>query len=149
MIIETTLNIRKHVLEKINHAAKQKGIPRVELIIILFKMVMEDTSEHVRHGKRIKYQSRKGHGEWHTFHIKLRPNDYECLLDLRKFLKMSVSHILTYAIDKYLNKLMKTRTADNYHFTNYIILKETIDGIQTWRLIWGIPRNLKILFHEY
>ncbi len=149
MIIETTINIQKQLLEKITYAAQLKGISRIELIILLFKKTMEDAPKHVRHGKRIEYQSRHNHGEWHTFHIQLRPNDYECLLDLRKLFKMSVSLILTYAINKYLDKLMKIKITDNYHYTNYLILKERIDGILCWKLIWGFPRNLKMLIHDY
>ncbi len=149
MSIETTLNIEKILLEIITHAAEQKGISRIEFIILLLKMVMKDAQNHVRHGKRIEYQSRQNHGVWCTLHIQLRPNDYEYLLDLRKLLKMSVSHILAYAIDKYLDTLKKSRITDNYHYTNYMILKETIDGILCWKLFWGIPRNLEIFLHEY
>ncbi|MBP7738741.1 MAG: hypothetical protein KA369_22390 [Spirochaetes bacterium] len=149
MIIETTLNIQNHLLKKINNAAHRKGLSRIELIILLFKKVMDDTPHHVCHGKRIKYQSRNNHGIWNTLHIRLRPNDYECLLDLRKLLKMSVSHILAMAVDKYLDELMKTTIKDKYHFTNYILIKETINGILCWKLIWGFPANMGILFHDY
>lgn len=149
MKIETTLNIQDHLLVKISHAAQRHGIHRIELIIRLFKMVMADAPKYVRNGKRVEYQSRHNHGTWHAFHLQLRPNDYECLLDLRKLLKMSVSHILAYAIDKYLDILMKRKVTDNYHLTNYMILKETIDGILCWKLIWGFPRSLNLLIHDY
>jgi len=149
MIIETTLNIQDILLEKITLTAELKGISRTEVIIHLLKMVMKDAPKHVRNGKRIEYQSRHNHGIWRTLHIQIRPNDYECMLDLRKFLKMSVSHILAYAINKYLDRLIKSRITENYHYTNYLLLKDDIEGIPCWKLIWGIPRNLEILFHEY
>jgi hypothetical protein len=149
MRIETTLNIKIHLLDKINYAAKYHGIHRIELIILLFKMVMKDAPKYIRYGKRVEYQSRHNNGAWHAFHIQLRPNDYECFLDLRKLLKMSVSNILAFAIDKYLDILMRKRVTDNYHITNYLILKETIDGIQCWKIIWGFPRNFDMLIHDY
>jgi hypothetical protein len=149
MKIETTLNIQNHLLEKITYAAQNQGIYRIELIILLFKMVMQDAPKYLRNGKRVEYQSRHNHGTWHAFHIQLRPNDYECLLDLRKLLKMSVSHILAYAIDKYWDILMKRKATDNYHFTNYLIFNEKIDGIICWTLFWGFPRNLNKLKHNY
>ena len=62
---------------------------------------------------------------------------------------MSVSHILAMAIDKYLDESMKTTIKDKYHFTNYIILKDSINGILCWKLIWGFPANMEILFHDY
>ncbi len=149
MIIETTLNIQNHLLKTINDAAHKKGLPRTELIILLFKRVMDEIPRNICHGKRIKYQSRYNHGPWNTLHIRLRPNDYECLLDLRKLLKMSVSHILAMAINKFLDELIHTIIKEKYHFTNYIILHESINGIQCWKLLWGIPINMKILFHDY
>ena len=66
------------------------------------------------------------------------------LLDLRKILKLSVSGILALAVNKYLPSLMKENNSDNYHFQNYIIGKETIDGIICWRLVWGYtPKIIK------
>lgn len=143
MIIDTTFHLQNYLVEKINRAAKQKGISRTELIIFLIKKVMDNTPEHVHYGRRIKYQSRYNHDAWRTFHTRLRQNDYECILDLRKLFKMSASLILTCAIKEYLDELIEA-AIDNYHYTNYLIIKETIDGIQSWRLIWGFPRNLEL-----
>jgi len=83
---------------------------------------MKDAPKHVRNGQRIKFQSRHNHGVWRTLHIQIRPNDYECMLDLRKLLKMSVSHILAYAINRYLDKLIKSKITDNIIQTTYYLI---------------------------
>ncbi len=44
------------------------------------------------------------------------------MLDLRKLLKMSVSHILAYAINRYLDKLIKSKITDNIIQTTYYLI---------------------------
>ena len=77
----------------------------------------------------------------------MRADEYEYFLDLRKILKMSVSLIVAYAVEKFLDMLMKENNTDNNRYRNYIIAREVIDNIICWKLIWGFPRNLKKLLH--
>jgi hypothetical protein len=148
MFIETTLNIRNTSLEKIHRAAQLSGKTQTEVIVILIKQMMNDSRNQVRCGKRVQYQDRNENDVWHIFHLQLRPDDYEYFLDLRKLLKMSVSLILTRAVEKYIKKLMATKFTDNYQYKNYIIAREVIDNVICWKLIWGYPYNIgAILLH--
>ncbi len=140
--METTLNIRSDILMQITETARIRGITRSEIIIILLKKVMTDTSAPDSLWKMVKYQNRIKTGGWHRFHLNLRPDDYEYFLDLRKLLKMSVSLILSYAVEKYLHKFLRKEFTDNYRYKNYVIIKEYIDTIPCWKLIWGYPPNL-------
>jgi hypothetical protein len=83
-------------------AAQSRGVSRSEMIAILIKKVMDDLSIQGRMGKLVQYQERRKRSEWHKFHWYVREDDYEYFLDLKKLLKMSVSLILAYAVDKYL-----------------------------------------------
>ncbi len=141
--METTLNMHIDVLEKITRAAQKRGISRSKLIVQLIKNVMHDIPDPGRMGRLVKYQERSRPENWHTFHIHLRIDDYEYLLDLRKLLKMSVSSILVYAVETYLGKLMNTKGTDNNRYKNYIIMRELIDDIICWKFIWGFPPNLE------
>jgi hypothetical protein len=97
----------------------------------------------------VQYQGRRSSPEWRVFHIQVREDMYEYWLDLRKLLKMSVSLILAHAVKKFLCKLMKINSTDNYLCKNYIIIKEIIDSVIVWKFIWGYPPNLeKFLNHE-
>ncbi len=58
---------------------------------------------------------------------------------------MSVSSILAYALQKYGNKLMNIKITDNYLYKNYMIIRELIDNIICWRLIWGYPPHVEKL----
>lgn len=140
--METTLNIHSDILEKINRAADKSGIARSEMILFLIKKAMDDIVNPENIGKMVKYQKRSKPVEWHTFHLQVRWDDYEYLLDLRKLLKMSVSLILAYVVSKYLCAEKKVCITDNYRYKNYIIAKEVIDDIICWKFIWGYPHRL-------
>jgi hypothetical protein len=143
--METTLNIRTDINEKINRAAQLKDISRSELITILIKKVMDDISNPGRIGRLVQYQERRSQGAWHTFHFYLKEDDYEYFLDLRKLLKIWVSLILAYAVERFLEMIMKGNSTDNNRYQNYVIIKEIIDDLICWKLIWGFPPNIKKL----
>jgi len=141
--METTLNIRIDIYEKIMMTARLKGVSCSEIIIVLIKKMMDEISDPGRMGRLIQYQERCMPADWHTFHLSAREDEYEYLLDLRKLLKMSVSLILACAVDKFLDKIRKGKITDNNRYRNYIIIKEAIDEIICWRFIWGFPPNLR------
>lgn len=141
--MKTTLNIRNDILLKITRAARSKGVSRSDMIVLLIKKAMDDISDPVRIGTMVQYQQRSRPDDWHTFHVRLRMDEYEYLLDLRKLLKMSVSLILAYVVKKFLGEIMKSNLSDNYQYKNYIVIKELIENIPCWKFIWGYPPNIE------
>jgi hypothetical protein len=147
--METTLNIRADILEQITSAANSNSISCSEMIALLIQQVTADIAEPVRIGRMVQYQGRRSSQDWHVFHVQVREDMYEYWLDLRKLLKMSVSLILAYAVKKFLCKLMKINSTDNYLCKNYIIIKEVIDSVIVWKFIWGYPPDLgKLVNHK-
>ena len=140
--MDTTLHIRIEILEQITRAADYYNVSRSQVIALLMKKVADETVRPCRIGRKVKYQTRRLSGEWRKIHVQFREDAYEYCLDLRKLLKMSVSFILAYAVEKYLEKLMTQKTPDNYRFTSYIIAKEVIDSVKIWKFIWGMPPDL-------
>ncbi|MFC1669698.1 hypothetical protein ACFL20_04845 [Spirochaetota bacterium] len=141
--IETTININKHLLGKINSASRLMGKSKTEIIVILLKKVMVEGSSNVKICRSVKYQDCDEKKNWHTFHIVLKSDEYEYFLDLRKILKMSVSFIVAYAVRKYLKSFLKSGFTDNNSFQNYILAREDADGIIYWLMFWGVPKNLE------
>lgn len=141
--METTLNIHARILNQIARAAELKGLSRSEMIVILIKKVMDEKWKSLPVGRMVKYQDKGSPGDWHAFHLQLREDDYEYFLDLRKLLKMSVSLILAYAVDKYLQQLITGDITDNYRFIHYVVVKELVENIICWRFYWGCPPTLK------
>lgn len=140
--METTLNIHSDIYEKLAKAAKSAGISRSEMIIILIKKTMDDIHDPARMGIMVRYQNRRKPEEWRRIHVELRIDDYEYFLDLRKLLKMSVSLILAYAVQKYLPTLFNNFT-DNNRYKNYIVIREIIENVVCWRFFWGYPYNIE------
>lgn len=143
--METTLNIHVDLLKTLSLAAQSHRVSRSELAVILIKMLMNDIPEPIRPWKMVQYQKKADKHLWRRLHVQLREDDYEYLLDLRKLLKMSVSRLLAYAIRKFLKMLMKNTIIDNYQHHNYIVIREIIDNIISWRFIWGYPRSIEKL----
>jgi hypothetical protein len=141
--METTLNMDIDVLQQIKQAAREKNTTCSEMIIILLNRVMDDTHSPFFLVKMVQYQESKGPGNWHRFHIQLRPDEYEFFLDLRKLLKMSVSLILAFAVKKYLKILIKTNSTDNYLHKNYMMIREFVDNIKCWKFYWGYPPHIE------
>jgi hypothetical protein len=142
--METTLNMRTDILAMISRVAKSKGISRSSVIIFLIKKVMADVPDALPMGRMVRYQERRGSGEWRVVHVRVSEYEYEYMVDLRKLLKMSVSLICAYAVEKYLKKPLRRQIADNYpFFMNYMVTKEIIDNIISWRIIWGYTPNIE------
>jgi hypothetical protein len=137
--MKTTINIRKETLNTLTEFAKSNGMSRSELIALLLKKVMGSISNPGRFGTLVRYQKRARPADWHKFHVRFRPDDYEYFLDLRRLVKMSVSCILQYAVEKYLPTLYENKSGDNYLYTNYVLSKEIIQDVICWRLMWGYP----------
>jgi hypothetical protein len=150
MLIETTMHVHKSILEMLEKSSETTGRARTYMIKLLMQRVMRDNQKLLKSYSIIKYQERDLKENWHRIHIILNEYEYEYFLDMRKFFKMSVSFILAYAVMRYLDEVMnellkKNINADNYHYINYVFIKETVYGIVCWKIYWGIPTHLTAL----
>ncbi len=143
--METTINIRLEILEKIKETAVAKGISCSKMIRILMQKVMGEDMQYVRMGRLVQYQKKRRKEEWHKFHVTWREDEYEYYTDLRKMLKRSVSLILAYAVKRYLQEIINDKSTDNYRaqYSNYVVVRENIGNIICWKLIWGYPPHIE------
>ncbi len=149
MIVETTINIHKNVLEMLNRGAASTGRTKTFIIKLLMQRVMTDNQKMLQSNSRVKYQARDMTENWHRLHMVLSEYEYEYYLDMRKFYKMSVSFILAYAAMRYLDVILnelhkRGNSADNYFYKNYVFIKKTIDKVICWQIYWGIPQKLPL-----
>lgn len=145
----TTVNIRGSLKRRVIMASHRSGHTCSEIVTAALKQVMKEVENNVKIGTTVKYQARRDPSEWETLHVQWLPEDYEYFTDLRKFRKMSVSYLVSYAIEKYLKQIMNLISTDNYPqtFSGYICIKEIIDNIPSWRLIWGRPPSIIKTLH--
>ena len=147
-MIETTININVGTLEMINRISGIYQISRSRVIKNLLKKVMDKDLNSFSFNKCIQYQVSDSKENWHKFHILLDTDEYEFFLDLRKFFKMSVSAIVSFAVKKYYKEIHKFIKTDNYRFKNYIIIKETINNLVTWKICWGWPLEMEKILNQ-
>jgi hypothetical protein len=147
MIVETTINVHKNMLQMLDRGAVITGRTRTFIIKLLMRRAMSDNQKMVQSYSRVKYQSRDFRENWHRLHMVMNEYEYEYYLDMRKFFKMSVSFILAYAVIRYLDEILnewheKGNGAYKYFYKNYVIIKKIIDKVICWQIYWGIPPKL-------
>jgi hypothetical protein len=144
MYIETTININPYVLGMISRAVLITGQPRNQIISNLLGRLAYDHVKMVATWSRVRYQNRNTGGKWSHLHLSLRPDEYEYFLDLRKIFKFSVSFLVSYAVEKYLDEILDNlcKGDDNYRYKNYMLTRVIVDGVISWILSWGIPRTI-------
>ena len=141
--METTVNMHNDTLRRISRAASGSGISRTGIIMMIIKEIMNHLPDTDQAGSMVRYQESRSPEEWHTFHIQVRMDEYEYLLDLRKLFKMSVSLIIALGVEKYLDRILRGKGTDNNRFTNYVVIREIVDSIICWKLFWGYPPNIE------
>ena len=145
MLIETTLNVHKSILEELNICADIIGRSRTFIIKLLIQRIMKDNQRMIKTNSRVKYQERDVKENWSRINIVFNEYEYEYCQDLRKFFKMSVSYIIAYAVMRYLDELIKRgKIIDNYWYKNYILIVKTVDEIVCWQIYWGNPSKLPL-----
>jgi len=143
MLIETTMYMHRSILVKIDSVTNITGRTRTSVIKYVVQRVMHDNQRMIKTGSRVRYQESDIKENWHRIHVVLNEYEYEYYMDLRKFLKMSVSFIIAYAVLRYLDELIDGNIRiDNYQFKNYVFIKKTCNGTICWKIYWGIPPNL-------
>ena len=153
MRIETTVNLADDTGRRLDRAAERLGVSRSVVIVALMNRVMNEHGSLVSCWCRVKYQRRGAAGNRRRLHVTLAARDYEFFLDSRKLFKRSVSLLLAWAVDNFLDELLEpdesgsiVGVTDNYQFHSYLLMQETVPGAICWRIYWNIPINPDKIF---
>ncbi|MCP4129553.1 MAG: hypothetical protein GY754_00930 [bacterium] len=145
MYIDTTININIKLLDELHAASKQLKLSRSDLVILLLQRVVAEKKLPVFMFKQVRYQPRNFASNWKKIHVYPEVEAYEQWLDARKFLKWSVSALIAFAIQEYLEILLeelsgtgKPKNSDNYP-TDYFFLARDAHGTQKFVIYWGYP----------
>ncbi|HOT43857.1 MAG TPA: hypothetical protein PLM53_05345 [Spirochaetota bacterium] len=146
MNIDTTININSHVYGLLSKAIVLTGYSKNQIISSLMRRIGDDHDAMIATWTRIRYQKRGNKEDWRQLHLTLRPDEYEFFLDLRKVFKFSVSCLVAYAVEKYLDEILKKlyKGDDNYRYKNYMFQRIIVDGVVCWMLSWGIPQSIVV-----
>ena len=140
MVIETTIYINMDNNEKLSGAAIRTGESKRNIISSLLRRLSKDYENIAVPWKRIRYQKRDAKKMWKRLHLVLMPDEYEYFLDLRKACKMSVSRLVAYALDKYLDEIEGELIggSDNYRYSNYTLSYIEYKGAVCLIHYWGM-----------
>lgn len=143
MYIETTININIDILDRLLYAATITGESKRNIISSLMRRLSEDYEKIAVPWKRITYQKRDRKKKWKRLHVMLMPDEYEFFLDLRKACKSSVSRLVAYAIERYLDEIVAEfiKGTDNYRYSNYAISYFINNGVVCLIHYWGLPEK--------
>jgi hypothetical protein len=145
--INTTLNVKSDILEKIIEASSSLKIPMSRIITLLIIRIVHSRSLKIKMFTSVKYQGTGDDITWHRLHVSFTTDIYEKALDLRKVLKMSVSFIIAKAVDNILqdiiNDYFRTNGTDNY-FRNYVFIPNYHDGVLYFTIFWQYPTDKTI-----
>jgi hypothetical protein len=150
-MIRTTINISDKTLEKLKNATSKLDVPIENIIKLVMTIIHRDNKSDDRYVKlfsRIEYQGRDSEIIWSCMHITLTPQEYEHFIDMRKMFKMSVSHIIAFAVLKYLKILLKkyykTIFEDKNHQIYFSIYNFYIDfykGVKSYIISSEMPQE--------
>lgn len=121
-MIRTSLNVDYDLILELGRQAKMEKISRNALITKILLFAYDNLKDQFIVSRPVAYQNKEG--KYKNINIYLRNEEYEIILDLRKFSKRSISLIFKEAF--FLLKKSKTT-------------KEKLSGIS----IYGIHRNEK------
>jgi hypothetical protein len=144
MFIETTININIDVLDRLSDASIRTGESKRNIISSLLQRVSGDYEKIAAPWKRIAYQKRDTKKKWRRLHLTLVPDEYEFFLDLRKACKLSVSRLVAYGVEKYLDEVVADfmKGTDNYRYSNYTMSYFNDRGTVCLIHYWGIPEKV-------
>jgi hypothetical protein len=143
MLIDTTINIQTRAYRRLCKASNLRR-PRRLVISWLIRKLGDERNRPPVSLSRIRYQERDEEKNWEKAHLYLSPAEYELFQDLKKVYKMSGSFLIAYAIEKYLNEMLRVnhQNPDNYRITCYGLSLRIVKGILCWTQYWGMPPHL-------
>lgn len=150
MYIRTTVNVNIVILTKISRASILTGTTKNCIISSVLRRFSDDHEKFEKSWSRVRYQNRDSKENWRKLHIRLGPDEYEFIIDLRKFFKLSVSHCIAIAVIKYLDDIINNiiHGGDNYRYKNYTVLRILIDGVICWIQYWGAPNTIFLNYFQ-
>ncbi len=146
MNFETTTCISQEHYSLLCRYSEEYNMKLSKLITALLRFVGENQKICFTASRRIKYRERQGAGSWKRMHIMLTPYDYEIILDLKKYGKMSLAMMIEFSIKNYFERfvesVLKKQKTDNYLYANYHFEVTTEDNIFSYSVYWGFPPKI-------
>ena len=151
MSIETTISISNKNKIRLVEYSQLLDISMNELIIKLLVKYLNSNHKKTKIYSRVKYQKLEEGSVLKRIHVWFSPEFYEKCFGLRLFLKLSLSNILSQAIELFMEDILKGQY-DNY-VKNFFFQSSLYKNCPIFIIAWSYPGNTiaeKILeIYEY
>jgi hypothetical protein len=143
IFMRTTININRELSKKIKTAADKLQISKNDFISLLINIAISKKAFTLQSLKCVTYQNPDPDKNWVKLHVTFDNDTYEKGLDCRKFFKVSVSLLISFAFINYYDEIIssyqnKCDLMDNYP-RNYILITKLFNSIQGFIILWGYP----------
>jgi len=139
MKIETTVYLDEETMDGIKRLAEREGASFSCMVSVLLNDFPCKGGQKPRAWSRVRYRDRDEEESRKRKHLYLKQDEYEFFIDLRKVYKLSVSYIITIALNAYLYGGKMQGCADNYRYRNYAIVHFMAETVHCWLMCWGVP----------
>ena len=150
MIINTTIHLDRSIKHKIDSVSQKFTVSRSAIVVMLLKRLIRYDHLLTPQCRSVKYQGVLPKSHWQRLHVCIDYRDYEMCIDMRKFSKMSVSYLIAYSASLYLDRITEDmengEITDNCQPLCYNLSKRTVEGAIIWKICWGMPVNLDLIF---
>ena len=151
--MKTKVNINIEILAQIIVGSEKLNVSRTALIKRLMKCFEGEYRKYITINTNVRYQEKDLPESWKQFHLYLTEPEYECFINMRNFCKMSLSYIIAFSVEKYLDGLLhpeidpkhKVQNMDNYPdilFPGYGILWKKTNSGYRFTIYWGYPDKI-------
>jgi len=133
----TSVSLKRKHIEILNNAAIENKVSANDLMILLLRFVNKRSLNLPNKRARIQYQ--ESDQEMRIVNLYLGQRDYERNIDSRRFGKVSVSWLLAYAIDNFLDAVIKKivesissgiKVLNNYLQPQVVSIKKKVNRIK-------------------
>lgn len=141
--VDTTVNLHQKQIERLEQAFQNSGVSVNELILLLFKRMMEENENLHEKTRVIRYQ--EDSEGYRKHHVYMDYVEYDQKLDMRRMYKMSASLVLALAIDWFLDELLHyllskkegNAIVNVFSSKNYQLIPIFKPKYTEYRIIWG------------
>ncbi len=159
MNIRTTYVMRTEVLQLLAKAQEKTKLSMEELLIHVMRKMCKNYRAYLQDDGRIQYQKRydemtKLPIKKVRVKVKFLECDYNYFQEMRYFFRRSISLVMAIAVFRYLDEVVEkilnndssNLPVHSYPLENRVKIIKCIENVPTFKIWWGIPRNLELLF---
>jgi hypothetical protein len=135
MFLKTTINIETGMISDLKRKCKEEGVSVTSVIKKSVKLYLDAMEKETFKWHTLTYQ--QDGPTYKKFHITLKPFEYDTYSDAKKVTRLSFSHIVALALEKYADLVLYGDLSDTYPLQSYTKHCMVINNCTYYTFSWG------------